>query len=130
MFEEIYHEYLIHKNEENRKNRYAGNEDWYHASGAGLCSRKLYYESVEKAEPTNPPNKKSMRIMGLGTIVHEEIQNALLYYNNIYNNISHETIEKKEIRLLFNKRPNGNYNLKIGKIYTMNYVIGKSKLMI
>ena len=97
MFEEIYHEYLIHKNEENRKNRYIGNEDWYHASGAGLCSRKLYYESVEKAEPTNPPNKKSMRIMGLGTIVHKELQNALLYYNNIYNNISHETKEKKEI---------------------------------
>ena len=97
MFEEIYHEYLIHKNEENRKERYEGNEDWYHASGAGLCSRKLYYESVEKAEPTNPPNKKSLRIMGLGTIVHEELQNALLYYNNIYNNISHDTKEKKEI---------------------------------
>ena len=96
MFEEIYHEYLTHKNEENRKKRYIGNEDWYHASGAGLCSRKLYYESVEKAEPTNPPNKKSLRIMGLGTIVHEELQNALLYYNNIYNNISHDIKEKKE----------------------------------
>ena len=96
MFEEIYHDYLIHKNEENRKNRYVGNEDWYHASGAGLCSRKLYYESVEKVEPTNPPNKKSMRIMGLGTIVHEDIQNALIYNNNINNNISHEK-EKEEI---------------------------------
>ena len=97
MFEEIYHEYLIHKNEENRKERYEGNEDWYHASGAGLCSRKLYYESVEKVKPTNPPNKKSLRIMGLGTVMHTEIQNALVYYNNIYNNISHETKEKKEI---------------------------------
>ena len=100
MFEEIYHEYLTHKNEENRKERYAGNEDWYHASGAGLCSRKLYYESIEKAEPTNPPNKKSMRIMGLGTIVHEDIQNALLYNNinnNINNNTSYEIKEKKEI---------------------------------
>ena len=96
MFEEIYHEYLTYKNEENRKKRYVGNEDWYHASGAGLCSRKLYYESVEKVNPTNPPNKKSMRIMGLGTIVHEDIQNALRYYNNIYNNISHIK-EKKEI---------------------------------
>jgi len=96
MFEEIYNEYLVHKNDENRKDRYVGKEDWYHASGAGLCSRKLYYESVEKVEPTNPPNKKSLRIMGLGTIVHEELQNALLYYNNIYNNISHDTKEKKE----------------------------------
>ena len=48
MFENIYHEYLIHKNEENRKERYDGNESWFHASGAGFCSRKLYFESVEK----------------------------------------------------------------------------------
>ena len=93
MFEEIYNEYLLHKNEENREARYEGNEGWYHASGAGLCSRKLYYESVEKIEPTNPPNKKSMRIMGLGTLVHEDIQNALIYYNNIYYNKK----EKEEI---------------------------------
>ena len=86
MFENIYHEYLIHKNEENRKKRYDGNESWYHASGAGFCSRKLYFESVEKAEPTNLPNKRSMRIMRLGTALHNEIQDSLIYYNNIYNN--------------------------------------------
>ena len=45
MFEDIYHEYLVHQNELNKKERYDGNEDWYHASGAGLCSRKLYFES-------------------------------------------------------------------------------------
>ena len=43
MFEQIYHEYLVHQNELNREERYEGNEDWYHASGAGLCSRKLYF---------------------------------------------------------------------------------------
>ena len=87
MFEEIYHKYLVHKNEQNRKKRYEGNESWYHASGAGFCSRKLYFESVEKAKPTNPPNAKSARVMRLGTIVHEDIQNALMYYNNICNKI-------------------------------------------
>ena len=97
MFEDIYHEYLLYKNEENRTNRYEGNEGWYHASGAGLCSRKLYFESVEKAVPTNPSNKKSLRIMGLGTVMHKEIQDALIYYNNIYNNISNTIKEKKEI---------------------------------
>jgi len=86
MFEKIYQEYLTHKNEENRKERYDGNEGWYHASGAGFCSRKLYYESVEKAEPTNLPNKRSMRIMRLGTTIHNDIQDSLIYYNNIYNN--------------------------------------------
>ena len=85
MFEQIYHEYLLHKNEENRKKRYEGNEGWYHASGAGFCSRKLYFESVEKVEPTNLPNKRSMRIMRLGTALHNEIQDSLIYYNNIYN---------------------------------------------
>ena len=87
MFEQIYQDYLLVKNEENRKDRYDGNEDWYHASGAGLCSRKLYFESVEKAKPTNLPNKSSMRKMRVGTILHEDIQNALILYNNIYNNI-------------------------------------------
>ena len=88
MFEDIYHEYLAHKNELNRKERYEGNESWYHASGAGFCSRKLYFESVEKAVPTNPPNKRSSRIMGLGTAIHNEIQSSLLYYNNINKDIN------------------------------------------
>ena len=98
MFKEIYHEYLLHKNEENRKERYEGNEHWYHASGAGLCARKLYFESVEKVKPTNPANDKSLRIMRLGSVMHEEIQNSLIYYNNIYNNKTDINIkEKKEI---------------------------------
>ena len=86
MFEQAYHEYLLHLNEENRKERYSGKEGWYHASGAGFRSRKLYFESVEKVKPTNLPNKRSMRIMGLGTAIHKELQDALIYYNNIYNN--------------------------------------------
>ena len=93
MFEQIYHEYLVYKNEQNRKERYEGNEGWYHASGAGFCSRKLYFESVEKAFPTNPPNEKSMRIMRVGSIIHKDIQNALIYNNNIlYNNNKDNTL--------------------------------------
>ena len=91
MFKQIYHEYLLHLNEENRKVRYDGKESWYHASGAGFCSRKLYYESVEQATPTNPPNHKSTRIMRLGSIVHEDVQNALIYNNNINNNINNNS---------------------------------------
>ena len=100
MFEDIYHEYLAHQNELNKKERYEGNESWYHASGAGFCSRKLYFESVEKAEPTNPPNKRSSRIMGLGTAIHNEIQSSLLYYNNINkDNINKDNINKEHIVL-------------------------------
>tara|TARA_R100000808_G_scaffold18026_2_gene39587 strand:+ start:1256 stop:2080 length:825 start_codon:yes stop_codon:yes gene_type:complete len=86
MFEEIYQEYLLHKNEENRKKRYDGKESWYHASGAGFCSRKLYYQSVEKAKPTNPSKKANMRIMRMGTLIHKDFEEALIYYNNINNN--------------------------------------------
>ena len=99
MFEDIYQSYLLEKNEENRKERYDGNEGWYHASGAGLCSRKLYFESVEKTEPTNPSNKGSMRRMRVGTLVHEDIQNSLILYNNIKkhnieHNIEHNILHK------------------------------------
>ena len=97
MFEEIYHEYLVYQNELNRKERYEGNEGWYHASGAGLCSRKLYFESIAKVEPTNPPSSKSLRIMRLGTILHSEIQDALIYYNNIPSYNINNKKEKKEI---------------------------------
>ena len=86
MFEQIYNEYLLHKNEENFKERYAGKESWYHASGAGFCSRKLYYESVERPEPTNPAPPLNARVMRLGTVIHQDIQDAIIYYNNIYNN--------------------------------------------
>ena len=40
--EGIYTDYLNEKQEENRLKRYSGNESWYHASGSGSCSRKLY----------------------------------------------------------------------------------------
>jgi len=96
MFEQIYHDYLTHLNDLNRKERYDGNESWYHASGAGYCSRKLYFESIEKAEPTNLPNKCSSRVMGLGTAIHNEIQSSLLYYNNINKDNINKDIDNKE----------------------------------
>ena len=103
MFKQIYHEYLLHKNEQNRKERYEGKEGWYHASGAGLCSRKLYFESVEKAVPTNPPSERSLRVMRLGTILHDEFQNALIYNNNINNNINNNTNDSNIVEQLLPK---------------------------
>ena len=75
--EGIYKDYIDVKQEENRLNRYEGNEHWYHASGAGSCSRKLYFESVEKVEPTNPIDSKTKRLLRLGNVVHEDIQDSL-----------------------------------------------------
>ena len=84
-FEKIYQEYIDSENEKNRKERYEGKESFYKASSSGFCSRKIYFESVEKIEPTNPVESKGKRIMRLGTVVHEDLQNALVYYNNINN---------------------------------------------
>ena len=115
MFEELYHKYLQYKNEENKKERYIGKESWYHASGAGFCSRKLYFESVDKVQPTNLPNKRSMRIMGLGTTIHNDIQSSLLYYNNINkDNINIDNTNKEYIakNILHNFHTEGEIELK------------------
>jgi len=92
---QIYAQYLNAENEKNRLERYDGKEYYYHASGSGKCSRQLYYQSVEKTKPTNPADAKSMRVMRLGTIVHEDIQKSLVLYNinnNINNNINSDNI--------------------------------------
>ena len=100
--ESIYNDFIESKNEENRVDRYEGNEHWYHASAIGLCSRRLYYESIEKVKPTNKPNMNSMRIMRLGTVVHEDIQKSLSIYTNIYNNI----YTNKKKKLITEKKKN------------------------
>ena len=96
----IYHEYTKKLNDLNRNERYKGKEHWYHASGAGSCSRKLYFESVEKAEPTNPMDERTFRLLRLGTMVHDDFEKALHIYNtsidNKYNKLSKKEIKNKE----------------------------------
>ena len=99
--EGIYEEYINEKQEENRIKRYEGNESWYHASGAGSCSRKLYFESVEQVEPTNKIDSRTKRLLTLGNIVHDDIQKSLTHtrYNIVHNNNildSKEEINNKE----------------------------------
>ena len=95
-----YDEYIQKENNKNRQERYDGKEHWYHASGAGSCSRKLYYESVMKAEPTNPINPDALRLMRLGTIVHDDIQRSLTMYSNDVNK-EIESNKEKESKLKF-----------------------------
>ena len=99
--EGIYNDYLDKKQEENRLNRYSGNESWYHASGAGSCSRKLYFESIEQVEVTNPIDDKTKRLLRLGNIVHDDFQESLVTYNrDIYNRDNNrDTNIDKEIEI-------------------------------
>ena len=98
--EKLYNDYIALKNEENYQARYKGREEYYHASGGGSCSRKLYYESIEQAETTNPTDERSNRIMRLGTIVHEDLQASLsdtIYSTTIDSNTnSNKSIYYKE----------------------------------
>ena len=100
--EGLYTNYLDQKQEENRVERYKGREHWYHASGAGSCSRKLYFESVEMVKPTNLVDERTKRLLRLGNLVHEDIQNSLTHTRNreLYNrdNNRDSLLKEKEIK--------------------------------
>ena len=106
--EGIYTDYLDKKQEENRLKRYSGKESWYHASGSGSCSRKLYFESIEQIKPSNPLDDKTKRLLRLGSIVHDDFQESLVTYNrDIYNRDNNRDIssdkekENKEKEIKF-----------------------------
>ena len=96
--EKVYNDYLDSEQERNRLERYEGNESWYHGSGAGSCSRKLYFESIEKAKPTNPIETKSKRVLRLGSVLHDDFEKAFKYYNTS-NSTSTSTSNKKENKI-------------------------------
>ena len=74
---ETYNSMLVKTREEYREKN-PKTDSKYRASSSGMCARKIYFESIEKADPTNPADSKSARIMRLGTIVHEDIQKMLV----------------------------------------------------
>ena len=77
----IYNDYIKSQSETNRSEmleKYPKKGISYRASSSGMCSRKLYYESVMKVEPTEQIEDKVMRVFRLGDLVHTDIQNALV----------------------------------------------------
>ena len=107
---EIYDSFIQKRNDANTEERYEGNENWFNASSTGLCVRRVYFQSVEQAEKTDLPNTTSKRLMRLGTIVHNDIQESLVQYNtNSNNTISNNTIsnilkKKKKQEILEKKK--------------------------
>mgnify|MGYP003121495594 CR=1 FL=1 len=69
--EQVYNEFLA-----DRRKGYKKEGNYYRPSSAGMCSRKIYYESIEKAEPTNKFKEITYRIFRLGELLHEDIQEA------------------------------------------------------
>ena len=95
---DIYEKFIECENDSNRKERYDGNEHFYHASAAGCCSRKIYYESIEQVKAPDRNNSTAKRLLRLGNVVHNDIQESLYLYNtNIYNTIYNKEKESKAI---------------------------------
>ena len=73
---DIYNKYLKLINQKRKKDN-----KYYRPSSAGMCSRKIYYESIEKAEVTNPIADKTRRIFRIGELIHKDIQKS---FGNLY----------------------------------------------
>ena len=72
--EEIYASELEREQLINRA-KYKNHEGWFSASSAGSCFKKLMLRREGKQEPKM--DKRVMRLLRLGTIVHEDIQTAI-----------------------------------------------------
>ncbi len=75
----IYKNYLEKTNETDLKEIRAKMPEGkiYSASSSGMCSRKIYYKSIEKANKTEEIDSKTLRIFRLGTLIHRDLQDSL-----------------------------------------------------
>ena len=99
--EAIYNSYLDKKQEQNYIERYKDREHYYHASGAGSCSRKLYFQSVIQAEPTEDMDDGTKRLLRLGNVVHDDLQKSLELHNRdiLYKDIHNRDISIDSINI-------------------------------
>ena len=75
--EQIYASYLKEKNEKNRE-KYKEFSVTFSASSAGNCFRKQYLKS--KGVDEIPMEDRVMRLLRLGTIVHEDLQEGIKHH--------------------------------------------------
>ena len=78
--EQVYHDYLLHKSGEHKK-KYTKYKGWFSASTAGSCFRKQWYKINGYEEIL--PDERPMRLMRLGTLVHKDLEEAVLRYKNV-----------------------------------------------
>ena len=75
----IYNDHLLEisnsRREELNKTR-PTDISYYRPSSAGMCSRKIYYETILRIEPTNTIDKRVRRLFRLGDLLHQDIQAA------------------------------------------------------
>ena len=88
---EIYNDYLTEVESANKLNYKKKNPNkYYRASAAGHCFKKHWY-SINGYEGTSTGTDRSKRLLRLGTIVHEDIEKAIDWYDNkISDDLSNE----------------------------------------
>ena len=107
-YQSLYHDELIEKNKKQREeiNKVKPSEPHYRPSSSGMCSRKIYYETILKVEPI-PVDKRVQRLFRLGDLIHNDIQQAFKKtekndsYYNIYNIYINNIYIEKEIILKY-----------------------------
>lgn len=77
---EIYNSYLQTFNKERGEDEYHKDSRWFNISGAGMCLLKHWYK--QEGVETEPMSDDSARLLRLGTLVHEDIQKALEWWEN------------------------------------------------
>ena len=90
--EAIYHEYLQKENTLNRE-KYKEFEGWFNASTAGSCFKKSMFRKEGVSEPEF--DRRVMRLLRLGTVVHTDIQTAISDAWNSENDLFELFIEKQ-----------------------------------
>jgi len=94
--EAAYAEWLIEKNDKNRE-KYEDHKGVFSASSAGNCFRKQYLKTKNYEEP--PLDKRVMRLLRLGTIVHEDIQSSLKDYFKSYKIDEYDLFIEHQIKI-------------------------------
>ena len=94
--ESIYHDYLEHEQLENRK-KYKKYQKWFSASSAGYCYRRQLHKLKDDIQ--HPIKPTIMRKVRMGTVVHDDLEKAMIYWtkNNNYSDISILTEHRIEL---------------------------------
>ena len=88
--ERMYKDFLDSKNEE-YKDKYKGLEKSFSASSAGHCYKKHMFKITET--PQKEIEARSQRILRLGTLIHQDFEDAIKHYiNNHYYESKQENI--------------------------------------
>ena len=87
----IYNDFIESENKVNTENRYVGKEHYFGASGTNMCIRKHWFRrnKIEESDATDIIGNRRMR---LGTIQHNDLENALGWFLNNQKNQSHNSI--------------------------------------